>query len=188
VSDDRAFLQDILEHPEDDAPRLVYADWLEESGEPERAARAEFIRVQYALQRLPPGDARRPQLEERERDLRLAHEAEWVAPLRELGSVQAWEFRRGFVEKVALRVADFLGLAERLFAAAPVRELRLDFDSMGYALTSQRRLELVRRTVRHKRDRGGWSGWKSTAPAPAPWSAGRPSRWPGRTSWAGSAR
>ena len=24
-----AFLEDILEHPEDDAPRLIYADWLE---------------------------------------------------------------------------------------------------------------------------------------------------------------
>ncbi len=144
MSDDRAFLQDILDHPDDDAPRLVYADWLEETGEPGRAARAEFIRVQYALQGLPPGDARRPQLEERERDLRAAHEAAWVAPLRELGPVQAWEFRRGFVEKVALRAADFLGVAERLFAAAPVRELRLDFG-LPYNESSTRRPGLVRR-------------------------------------------
>lgn len=26
------FLADICEHPEDDAPRLIYADWLEEEG------------------------------------------------------------------------------------------------------------------------------------------------------------
>lgn len=47
-------LRGILLHPEDDARRLVYADWLEESGE---LARAEFIRVQLklhgAVQRLP---------------------------------------------------------------------------------------------------------------------------------------
>jgi uncharacterized protein (TIGR02996 family) len=145
VGDDRAFVQDILDHPEDDAPRLVYADWLEEQGGPERAARAEFIRVQYALQALSPGDARRAQLEERERDLRAAHEATWVAPLRELGEVQAWEFRRGFVGKVALRAADFLGVAERLFTAAPLRELRLDLAALPSAFSPEQRLELVRR-------------------------------------------
>jgi uncharacterized protein (TIGR02996 family) len=144
VSDDRAFEQDILANPDDDAPRLVYADWLEEHGDPARAARAEFIRVQYALQGLAPGDARRPQLEERERDLRAAHEAAWVAPLRELGEVRAWEFRRGFVEKVALRATEFLGVAGRLFAVAPVRELCLDIDSTRYD-DSPRRLAMVRR-------------------------------------------
>lgn len=41
-----AFLQAILERPEDDAPRLIMADWLEENGE---EARAEFIRVQCEL-------------------------------------------------------------------------------------------------------------------------------------------
>jgi len=28
MSDDRAFLQDILANPDDDTPRLVYADYL----------------------------------------------------------------------------------------------------------------------------------------------------------------
>jgi uncharacterized protein (TIGR02996 family) len=43
-----ALLARILASPEDDAPRLVYADWLDEHGEP---ARAEFIRVQCELAR-----------------------------------------------------------------------------------------------------------------------------------------
>jgi uncharacterized protein (TIGR02996 family) len=30
---EEAFVRDILEHPEDDTPRLVYADWLEERGD-----------------------------------------------------------------------------------------------------------------------------------------------------------
>lgn len=46
-----AFLADIIEHPDDDAPRLIYADWLEDHGD---ASRAEFIRVQCELARLPP--------------------------------------------------------------------------------------------------------------------------------------
>jgi uncharacterized protein (TIGR02996 family) len=46
VTDQAALLRAILEAPADDAPRLVYADWLEENGEHERA---EFIRVQAEL-------------------------------------------------------------------------------------------------------------------------------------------
>jgi len=45
----------ILAHPDDDGPRLVYADWLEEHGEQERA---EFIRVQCELATVPPSDSR----------------------------------------------------------------------------------------------------------------------------------
>ena len=33
------FLTAISEEPEDDAPRLIYADWLEDNGEAERAPR-----------------------------------------------------------------------------------------------------------------------------------------------------
>ena len=43
MSDRESFLRAIIEAPDDDAPRLVFADWLDERGEGERA---EFIRVQ----------------------------------------------------------------------------------------------------------------------------------------------
>jgi uncharacterized protein (TIGR02996 family) len=43
---DAAFLADICASPADDTPRLVYADWLNENGQGERA---EFIRVQVEL-------------------------------------------------------------------------------------------------------------------------------------------
>src|SRR4029450_6355483 len=47
---DPGLLQAILADPDDDAVRLVYADWLEESGRTaEEQARAEFIRLQIAL-------------------------------------------------------------------------------------------------------------------------------------------
>ena len=41
-----ALYRAILAHPEDDAPRLAYADWCDENGEPERG---EFIRVECDL-------------------------------------------------------------------------------------------------------------------------------------------
>lgn len=41
--DREAFLRSICEPPDEDTPRLVYADWLQEHGEHDRA---EFIRVQ----------------------------------------------------------------------------------------------------------------------------------------------
>src|SRR5947199_11004 len=43
-----AFIHAILESPED-APRLVYADWLDDNGDPDRA---EFIRAQVAQDRI----------------------------------------------------------------------------------------------------------------------------------------
>ena len=46
MSDEKALLAAIWEHPHDDAPRLVYADWLEETGDRSKVARAEFIRLQ----------------------------------------------------------------------------------------------------------------------------------------------
>jgi uncharacterized protein (TIGR02996 family) len=49
---DDAFLQDLLENPEDNTPRLVYADWLEERGDP----RGAFLRLERALAACPEGE------------------------------------------------------------------------------------------------------------------------------------
>lgn len=44
----------VAKHPEEDTPRLMYADHLDEIGGAANAARAAFIRVQCELARLPP--------------------------------------------------------------------------------------------------------------------------------------
>lgn len=49
MADHAGFLTDIIAHPDDDTPRLIYADWLDEQ---DKTARAEFIRVQCELARL----------------------------------------------------------------------------------------------------------------------------------------
>jgi uncharacterized protein (TIGR02996 family) len=120
MTHDEAFLQAIIETPDDDTPRLVYADWLEEHGDAERA---EFIRVQVQLACLPEEDPRRPALKLRERALLSRHEATWAGPFR--GRVESWKFRRGFVEQITTGAAKFLTQTEQLFRLAPIRHVRL---------------------------------------------------------------
>jgi uncharacterized protein (TIGR02996 family) len=69
-----AFVQSIREAPDDDVPRLIYADWLEDNGEPERA---EFIRFQCALARGGLAEAERAALARRERALLETHKGPW---------------------------------------------------------------------------------------------------------------
>src|SRR5437660_10147305 len=89
LTDQALLLRAVLAAPDDDAPRLIFADWLEERGDP----RGPFIRAQCALERLDPADPARADLEEEARSLLERHEAEWAAPLR--GVASAWRFRRG---------------------------------------------------------------------------------------------
>src|SRR5262245_56818171 len=108
----------IRAHPEDDGPRLVYADWLDERGDP----RGEFIRVQCELARLPHGGPDRERLRVRESELLAAHRSEWEAPLRALGATNI-AFRRGLPEAVTIGAADFFRHAGELFERAPIRTL-----------------------------------------------------------------
>ncbi|MBL8866504.1 MAG: TIGR02996 domain-containing protein, partial [Planctomycetia bacterium] len=50
MSDHDALLLAILDNPDDDAPRLVFADYVQESGDEDRAA---FIRDQIELAKTP---------------------------------------------------------------------------------------------------------------------------------------
>ena len=127
MSDEAALLAAIREHPDEDTPRLAYADWLQEHEKPERA---EFIRAQVELARLPDDDPRRADLEVTERRLLAKNCVEWWGPF------QNWEyacdgpyhalFRRGFLDSVdGLTVPPSVvtgGYAE-LSDAHPIREV-----------------------------------------------------------------
>jgi uncharacterized protein (TIGR02996 family) len=117
--DHENFLQAIVADPDDDTPRLIYADWLEEHGNPH----GRFIRVQCALERFGLGDPRRLTFEDEAEDLLAAHEEEWTARLR--GGADNWTFRRGFVEDVAADGETFLANANAWFAAFPLRRVCL---------------------------------------------------------------
>src|ERR1700676_1487938 len=102
MTHDDAFLQAIRERPDDDAPRLLYADWLDERGDP----RGEFIRVQCALAGLSEYDPRRWDLAARERELLSEHDKAWLGPL--AGILQHHGFRRGFLDRVFADGGSFL--------------------------------------------------------------------------------
>src|SRR5262245_15670884 len=115
------FLRAIIEEPDEDTHRLVFADWLEEHG---RAPRAEFIRVQVELACLPPDHPRRSALLSREKDLLTEYGERWAAPLWSL--VSEWVYRRGFIEVVEIGPVCSVAthLLKDLVTGAPVRHVR----------------------------------------------------------------
>jgi uncharacterized protein (TIGR02996 family) len=121
MSDADALLRAVLAAPDDDAPRLVYADWLEEHGD---GARATFIRAQVELARLPADDPSRAALVKTERTLLNANRKAWTEWL------PAWvadrEFRRGFIEWIQCQAADFIAQSEDVRRRTPLRGARLD--------------------------------------------------------------
>jgi uncharacterized protein (TIGR02996 family) len=122
MTPDDAFLADIIAAPDDDGLRLIYADYLDERGDP----RGEFVRVQIELARLPDGpgpSSRRLELEARERALLLEHEREWAGLPPRVAT--EWTFERGFLAGVKMPAKGFSRLRE-LFASCPtVRHLHL---------------------------------------------------------------
>jgi uncharacterized protein (TIGR02996 family) len=113
--------------PEDDGPRLVYADWLLERGD----VLGELIRVQC---RLAAGDGD-PALVARERELLAAHLPAWSAPLAKLG-LSGVTFARGFPRTGYIRVEDLARHGAELFARAPslvaLRVGRITPDTIGF--------------------------------------------------------
>jgi uncharacterized protein (TIGR02996 family) len=49
----KGFLADIIENPQDDFPRLAYADWLDDTGVESNVIWAKLIRVQCELEAMP---------------------------------------------------------------------------------------------------------------------------------------
>lgn len=135
------FVGAIREQPDDDTVRLACADWLDENGDPDRAA---FIRVQCRLASLGHGPmwptARTPdpktldsdpepeaaRLVRRQAELWVAHRSEWLGELPDLPDSTVL-FHRGFASVVAV-TANPGGLIRNgaaLVGVAPVRRIVL---------------------------------------------------------------
>ena len=110
----------ILANPDDDAARQVYADALQERGDP----RGEFIAVQLALAQVEgkKQTAKTKALWDRFRALHSAHSAKWAKPVRALGKKARWEFHRGFVRQLRLGESDVVTHAAlaALLAVEPI--------------------------------------------------------------------
>jgi uncharacterized protein (TIGR02996 family) len=150
MSPEEAFLVSIIEHPEDDTPRLVFADWLEEH---DQAERAEFIRVQCQLPKTPRDPAKHIELDtktgrwvrveancskcrhcllrRREKEM-LVREWEWDYDslnhfCGDLGTnfIADLVRHRGFIAEITLTCADWLQHRDRLLKAAPLEKVTL---------------------------------------------------------------
>lgn len=99
MSDEAALLRAIHAHPDDDTPRLVYADWLDDHGQPERA---EFIRLQIEWARSSDDAAHR-----RADELLVAHRSAWTAHHGARETERVWVgFRRGFPASLTFHNAE----------------------------------------------------------------------------------
>jgi uncharacterized protein (TIGR02996 family) len=152
MSSAAGFLQAILREPDDDTPRLVYADWLDETGKPEDAARAELIRVQIELPRCQRWSPGHEELSDRAEALIKAHGDTWLGPLLPLVrasvpvGVAGYEFSRGmphvklspgkllqkahsrlaeeWLPKLGVQEVEFLGVTMRVAEVAGLPALR----------------------------------------------------------------
>jgi len=115
-----SFFDAILGDPSSDELRFLYAERLEDEGDP----LGEFIRTQFDLAETSPEDPAAFLLERRERDLLAAHEADWAGEL--ASHVHWWTFRRGFVNEISASAGAFIAGAPRLFRMAPIQVVHLD--------------------------------------------------------------
>jgi uncharacterized protein (TIGR02996 family) len=124
VTDRDALLRAICDDPDDDAPRLVYADWLDEHGDPRQA---EFIRLQIALNHLSDQALRKhpdaDRLLELGRDLK-----KWRYVLGDWTKLSPSGFRRGFNTQWAGHILDFMAAAPSLWRLGPISEINLYFE------------------------------------------------------------
>lgn len=124
---EQELMQSIIAAPDDDAPRLVLADWLSQQGE----LRGELIVTACTLNRadLPIGTRRA--LTRRHDALLVEHGARWLQELG-LGADQG-RFVRGMVEEVEAPFRQLAPHLDRLFASAPVRALRsMELDAKSF--------------------------------------------------------
>jgi uncharacterized protein (TIGR02996 family) len=104
---EKGLIAAVIAAPDDDAPRLVYADWLMEKNDP----RGELIAQQLknpdeeVLANEPPHDA-------------------WASDLNAL-DVSPF-FRRGFIERIGVQHAAWLPKAELMFARHPIDHVAIN--------------------------------------------------------------
>jgi uncharacterized protein (TIGR02996 family) len=113
------FMQEILANPDDDTPRLIYADWLEEHGE---YAQSDFIRAQCELAKLSPDDPLYSRAQIREHATRLKWAPSWT------GSLSRWALnirpRRGFAGLLrTTTIPSFVRDAAALLQSAPIQHV-----------------------------------------------------------------
>ncbi|MGE3804045.1 MAG: TIGR02996 domain-containing protein [Gemmataceae bacterium] len=142
MSEEQAFLAAILERPDDDDRKLIYADWLDEQGDP----RAEYLRLMIKVRRERVIDPR-----ERSRYAELT--AELTALQRQQGQRSVLEImaadNRQRNERIAYLERQLRQLVRRLKQPVPDRlqELAARCDEKWLAVVSDPLIELCGRNA-----------------------------------------
>lgn len=141
------FIKAILETPDDPASYMVYADWLEDNGDP----RGEFIRIQWQLEDESIQPAERRKLQEREKALLKNHEADWLEDLADdlinqkgpkdligggSGKFYKWELGRGLLDSLHIQylLPGFAAVLKKSPLASTLRRLVIRHPSNAYDL------------------------------------------------------
>jgi uncharacterized protein (TIGR02996 family) len=151
MTDERAFLMAILERPDDDAAKLIYADWLEERGDP----RSEFLRgmVNFRSERVVTSEQRRrhDELSAELAALQDQQRRELQDAMARHRSPPAGPERRRRVRELESQLAD-LSKQLRRQVPARLRELAAAFDTNWLAVVSDPEIEGCGKSTG-----GGWS-------------------------------
>lgn len=124
-----AGIQSIRESPDDDAPRLAHADWLERNGD---SARAEFIRLQCWLSAMPENHPDWDRNWQREQELLAASRGAWSIPFGGVTYTDHDLFDRGFLSFLCVyRPADFVKWADYLTNITPTSRLAIGWTLKG---------------------------------------------------------
>src|SRR6266545_2798134 len=149
TSDGDALFRTICEQPWEDTPRLVYADWLEENGDP---LRAEFIRVQVQLA-AHPGKFRLELKARAERLHRKSHGL-WTRGSPSGPGVRIGrDLQRGFYHNATFEgEGTFAAHADRVFAWTPIDSVWINWlqdDSIQPILASPYLRRLTKLMLSH---------------------------------------
>ncbi len=143
MTDEQAFLKAILEQPDDNARKLVYADWLEEHGD----ARGEYLRLMMKVrQERVVTPEQRHQHQELSTKLAELHTQDREAWSSGQGSSGEYEERQRQIHVLEAQLAD---LSKQIRQQAPARlqELAATLDPNWLAVVSDPEIEGCGRSV-----------------------------------------
>ena len=150
-----SFLRTIAENPEDDNPRLVFSDWLEENGHQDRA---EFIRLQIELAKMDPSEDGYAEKTARMRRCGVFTDKPTMPYFDHLPNTNCQiGFRRGFMEAInTRRPDDYYGLVNDK-----------DIDTSGFEFVPLQFLQTRGELINHfkqfgKLKRLNYNDWNAT--------------------------
>jgi uncharacterized protein (TIGR02996 family) len=157
ANDHKQLFSAILDNPDEDTPRLMYADWLQEHDDP---ARAEFIRLQCRLAERLRRDAVPHTDPDMQREYQLQNQLgeRWRAEMPAIRAVRWANFWRGFPGVSVSTATTVVRAAAKIWTASPTEWLTITGLNVSGSralagsevLTRIRVLTLDRYSTRHE--------------------------------------